>query len=155
MRIDKNTELSDAQAVTVDAISANVIARDGLGLSPNDTQNLGAPAHLFFVITCAVEPTDGDTIQFSLESATNEALSSGAVVHWQSAAISTTTIKAGQTLAVIPLPNADYKDYIGGRYNVGTGPMAAGAYNMFITNEPNTFRTFKHGSDSVNDYPAT
>jgi hypothetical protein len=154
MRIDARAEFSDAQAVTVDAISSNVMARDGLGLSPNDTQQLGAPSVAYLVITCAVEPDDGDTIQFSLESATNAALSSGAVKHWTSDAISTTVIKAGNVLAVIPLPNADYKDFIGVRYNVGTGPMTVGKYNAFLTLEPQTWRAFKHGSDSVTDYPA-
>lgn len=144
-RIDARAEFSDAQAVTVDAISTNVMARDGLGLSPNATQQLGAPAILYLVITCAIEPTDGDTIVFSLESATDEALSASPVVHFATGAISTTAIKAGTVVAVTPLPYGEYKDYIGVRYNVGTGPLAAGAFNAFLTLDPPTWRAFEDG----------
>lgn len=145
MRVDSRTEMSDAQAVTTDAISTNVIARDGLGLSPNSTQNLGAPAQLYWVVTCAESPSAGDTVTITLESDTAAALNSAAVIHATTGALDTDTHAAGDVLAVIPLPFGDYKDYIGTRYNVGTGPLTGGAYNSFITSEPSMRKVFDDG----------
>lgn len=142
--IDLNTEFSDAQAVTATAISTNVIARDGSGLSPNSTQNLGAPSIMYLVVQTAVACTDSDsdaTLAVTLESATNEALSSGAVVHASTGSLAFAGFAtAGTVLMCQPLPFADYKDYIGVRYTVGAGPLTAGAFNAYLTLDPPVMR---------------
>lgn len=148
MRVDAFAEFSDAQAITVDAISTNVMARDGLGLTPNTTQQLGmVPCYL--VLTVGTSFTDGDTITFSLESDSTADLATSATTHWSSGSMSTTPLNAGTVIAVVPLPWGQYEDFIGVRYNVGTGPLAAGTVNAFLTNQPQTWQAFKYGSDEV------
>lgn len=154
MRVDAKAEFSDAQAITVDAISTNVMERDGLGLSPNALQQLGLMG-CFLVITIGTALTDGDTINFQLVSDSTANLATSPTVHWSSGAISTTPLNAGVVVAVVPLPWGNYEDFIGLKFDVGTGPLAAGTVNAFLTNDPYTWRAFAHGSDSVNDYPAT
>ena len=139
--IDQRAEFSDAQAVTATAISTNVIARDGLGLSPNATQNLGAPsAPMYLVVQTAVAITDTGsdaTLAVTLESATDAGLTTGAVVHANSGTLAFANFApAGTTIMCIPLPTGDYKDYIGVRYTVGAGPFTAGAFNAYLTLDP-------------------
>lgn len=142
--IDIKTEMSAAQAVTADAISDNIIARDGAGLSPNATQNLGAPAVAYWVVSCAESPSAGDTVTFTLESATDEALTATPVVHASTGALDTDNHAAGDVLAVIPIPFGDYQDYIGTRFNVGTG-LTAGKYNSAIVLDPPARKVFDDG----------
>lgn len=103
MRIDAKAEFSDAQAITVDAISTNVMARDGLGLTPNTTQQLGMVG-CYLVITIGTSLTDGDTITSSLESDSTANLATSPTTHWSSGSLSTTPLNAGVVAAVVPLP---------------------------------------------------
>src|SRR5690606_1158023 len=142
--IDARTEFSDAQAVTSTAISTNVIARDGAGLSPNSTQNLGAPATMYLVVQTAVACTDASsdaTLAVTLESATDAGLTTSAVVHASTVPLAFAAFKdAGTVLMCQPLPYDDYKDYIGVRYTVGDGPLTAGAFNAYLTLDPPVMR---------------
>ena len=142
MHLDAQAEFSDAQAITVDAISTNVMARDGLGLTPNTLQQLGMVG-CYLVITIATALTDADTITFTLESDSTANLATSPTVHWSSGSLSTTPLNAGVVVAVVPLPWGQYEDFIGVRYNVGTGPLAAGAVNAFLTMDPHTWQAFK------------
>lgn len=148
-RIDARCEFSDDQAVTATAISTNVIERDGLGLSPNATQNLGAPAQMYLVVETSVACTDASsdaTLAVTLESATDAALSSGAVVHYSTGTLAFAAFSPAKTrLACIPLPAADYKDYIGVRYTVAAGPLTAGAFNAYLTMDPSIRKVFDDG----------
>lgn len=138
--IDARAEFSDAQAVTATAISANVIARDGLGLSPNATQNLGAPGVMYLVVQTAVDCTDVSsdaTLAVTLESATDAGLTTGAVVHANTGSLAFAAFAtAGTVLLCQPLPAGDYKDFVGVRYTVGAGPLTAGAFNAYLTLDP-------------------
>jgi hypothetical protein len=142
--IDVMTELSDAQAVTSTAISTNVIERDGLGLSPNATQQLGAPAQAYFVVQTVAAATDSGsdaTLAVTLESATNAALSGSPVVHLSSGTLAFADFSpAGTVIMCAPLPYAAYKDYIGARFTVGSGPLTAGTFNAYITLDPPVMR---------------
>ena len=145
--IDARAEFSDAQAVTATAISTNVMDLKGDGVSPNTGSNIGAPAHTYLVITCgdAADAAGAATVTFTLESAANAGLSSGAVVHYSTAAIGKAALTAGAVVAVVPLPVGDYKEYLGVRYTVGTGPLTAGTFNAFLTLDPSIIKAYADG----------
>lgn len=148
MRVDANTELSVAQAVTATAISANVIALKGAGLSPNATRNLGAPAVVYLNIVCTETATAAGaaTVTFTLESAADAGLTSGPVVHVATAAVPLAGLTANKVIARIPLPNDGYKAFVGARYTVGTGPLTAGRFTAFIGPEMHSWQPYENAS---------
>lgn len=145
MIIDAFNEFSDAQAITVDAISTNVI---DLGpITDNATRDIGTGEEVYFVVTIGTSLTSGDTITITLESADNEALSSNPVVHYTTGSVSTTGLTGGVVAACVRLPAGDYKRYLGVRYNVGTGPLAAGAVNAFLTKDVQKWAAYARRGD--------
>lgn len=124
MILDTQTKLSDAQALTATAISANVIdlraATGGTAPATQDEGLTGANESWLVVqaITAAAGGDAAKTLTITLESAADAALSSGPVVHFSSGAILGAAITAGATLVRIALPSADYKRYLGLRYTV-------------------------------------
>jgi hypothetical protein len=143
--IDKRLEFSDAQAVTTSAISANVYDRKDLGLNPNATENIGAPAQMYLVVQTAVNCTDSGsdaTLEVTFESAENAALSTNPVVHFSTGELAFAGFKdAGTVLAVVPLPAAQYKE----RYTVDDGPLTGGAFNAFLTLDPHLWTKYADG----------
>lgn len=131
MFIDKQNEFADSQAVTVTAISTNVI---DLGATPT-TRNPapGEPIWLVIQVDTAATAAGAATVTFSLESDSTADLATSATVHWTSAAIGKATLVAGYLVAAIALPHGDYERYLGVRYTVATGPLTAGAFSAFLT----------------------
>lgn len=153
MFIDTQTELSDAQAVTATAISANVIdlqAAVGGGTNiagGNTTIDIGQGEDIYLVVQTAVACTDTGsdaTLTVTLETATDAGLTSGAVVHFSTGALAFAAFSpAGTQVAVIKLPPADYKRYLGLRYTVASGPLTAGAFDAFLTKDIQRYRVYK------------
>lgn len=147
--IDKRLEFSDAQAVTTTAISDNVYDRKDLGLNPNATENIGAPALMYLVVQTAEDCTDSGsdaTLEVTFESAENAALTTNPVVHFSTGELAFAEFKdAGTVLAVVPLPAAQYKEFIGVRYTVGDGPLTGGAFNAFLTLDPHIWTKYADG----------
>lgn len=152
--IDARLEFSDAQAVTTTAISTNVYDRKGLGLAPNATENLGAPGTAYLVVTMGAGATAGGaaTVAITLESAENAALSTNPVVHAATGPKALAALGAGATVAVIPLPADAYKEFVGVRYTVASGPLTGGTFNAFITLDPQVWRSY---SDNKPVMPAS
>lgn len=153
MLYDKQNEFSDDQAVTATALSTNVIdtlPTNTLSGPVNTVTNLGGAGALFLVIQCteAALAAGAATVQFSLESDSDAALSTSPTVHWQSAAIGKAALLAGTYVAVIPLPMGDVEKYLGVRYTVATGPLTAGKFNAFLTREVQFNRYFQVGSSA-------
>lgn len=134
MILDKQTAFSAAQAVTVTAISTNVL----------DTRNASTPAlvdegllgeDLWLVVQCDTAATAGGaaTLTISLESDSTANLATSATVHWTSSAFALASLTAGAVLARIKLPSGNYERYLGVRYTVATGPLTAGAFSAFLT----------------------
>ena len=150
--LDARAEFSDAQAVTTTAISTNVMDRKGAGLSPNATDNIGAPATMYLVVRTNAAATDSGsdaTLTVTLESAADAGLTSGPVVHYSTGAMAFATFSpANTTLAVIPLPAAAYKEFLGVRYTVGDGPLTAGTFDAFLTLDPSIWRAYADGKPS-------
>jgi hypothetical protein len=133
MLISKQDLLSDAQAITVDAISTNqrdfipwggaINAGDTGGPSKNTTVNLGGgtPLYLYVLVTTELDSAAHTTsLITTLESDVVATLNSAPVVHWTSGDIEEATLATGYWIAKgVPLPPGAYKRYVGLRYNVG------------------------------------
>lgn len=134
MYIDKQNELSDAQAVTATAISENVI---DLGAEPT-TRDLGLSGEPVWLVVKTVEDcTDSGsdaTLTLTLESDSAAGLDSSATTHFSTGALAFAAFAtAGTVVAAIPLPQGDYERYLGVRYTIGSGPLTAGKFDAFLT----------------------
>ncbi len=150
--LDARAEFSDAQAVTPTPISTNVMDRKGAGLAPNATDNIGAPAIMYLVVRTNAAATDASsdaTLAVTLESADDAALSTNPVVHYSTGTMAFAAFSpANTTLAVVPLPAAAYKEFLGVRYTVGAGPLTAGTFDAFLTLDPSIWRPYEDGKPS-------
>lgn len=151
MFLDKQNEFSDSQAVTVTAISTNVIDTLPMANNPNLVQNLGASANqaaafLVLQVDTTFTAAGAATLTISLESDSTANLATSPTVHFTSAAIPVASLVAGTTLLVIPLPTGNYERYLGLRFTVGTGPFTAGAISGFITRDIQTWRPYATAS---------
>jgi hypothetical protein len=143
MYVDTLNELSNSQAVTATAISANVI---DLGpVADNLTRDLGTGGDLFLVVSTAVACTDTGsdaTLTVTLESDNNVGLSSP-TVHFSTPAIPFASFApAGSRVVAIKLPVGSYEQYLGIRYTIGAGPLTAGAFDAFLTEDVQAYRAY-------------
>ncbi len=136
MILDTQTKFSDAQLLTVSAISANVLDTRNAGSPALADEGVGNEVWLNIVVATTFTAAGGATLTASLlsDSATN--LTTAPVTHFSTAAIPVATLVAGYQVARIQLPSADYKRYMGLNYAVATGPFTAGALSAFITLDP-------------------
>lgn len=138
MILDSQLVLSDSQAVTSTAISANVYDTNVIG-GPNTTQDIGAGEPLYLVVSTVVAATDTGsdaTLTITLESDSAATLASSPVVHFSTGAIAFANFAtAGTRLLAIRLPNANYKRYLGIRYTVASGPLTAGQFDAYLTHD--------------------
>lgn len=143
MFIDQQFELSDSQAVTSTAISANVVdlfstdVGAGSNISPNARLDIGQGESLYLIVQTAVTCTDVSsdaTLTITLESADNAALSTNPQVHFSTPVIPFASFAtAGTVLVTIAIPPGLYRRYLGVRYTVASGPLTAGAFDAFVT----------------------
>ena len=158
MYIDQNLEFSDAQAVTVTAISTNVYDTLSMGaggsataIGPNTSLDLGQSNEpLYLVVQTAVTCTDVSsdaTLTISLESDSTANLATSATVHFTTAALAFAAYAtAGTRLITIALPSGAYERYLGVRYTIASGPLTAGAFDAFLTtNPPGPYRVLASG----------
>jgi hypothetical protein len=144
MLIDAHNEFSDSQAVTVTAISTNVI---DLGpTTDNTTRDIGSGEPVWCVIRTAVAITDAGsdaTLTASLESDSTADLATSATVHFTTAALAFAAYSAaGSVIAAFRLPPGNYERYLGVRYTVGSGPFTAGAIDAFLTTDYAVYRAY-------------
>lgn len=155
MIVDTQFELSDAQAVTATAISANVVDLFSMGLggatspvTPNARLDIGTD-DLFLVVQTVVAATDvgsDATLTVTLESADNAALSTNPVVHFSTGALAFASFAtAGTNLVKIRIPRGLYRRYLGVRYTVANGPLTAGAFDAIVTPNVDQNTIFKSG----------
>jgi hypothetical protein len=156
MYLDSQVEFSDAQALTVTAISTNVydsfsVKAGGAAaadITPNVRldQGLGAD-HQYLVVSTPVAITDAGsdaTLTVEFVSADDAALTAAPVVHFSSGALAFGAFSAaGQVIVMTKLPIGLYKRYLGLRYTVGAGPLLTGAIDAFITPDVQFNRIYK------------
>lgn len=148
MLLNSQEVFSDAQAVTATAISTNVIDLNPVA-GPNTTQDIGSGENLYLVVTTqtAITDTSSDaTLTVTLESDTAVGLASAPVVHYSTGAKAFATYSAaGSIIAIVKLPIADYKRYLGVRYTVASGPFTAGAIDAYLVKDVSKFLPYASG----------
>jgi hypothetical protein len=159
MYIDTQLELSDSQAVTVSAISANVVdllTTGAAGANPlyttaNTFQDIGQsnePLYLVVFTNVACTDTGNDaTLTITLESDSVVTLATSPTVHFSSGALPFAAFSpAGTRLVTVALPQGVYERYLGLRYTVASGPLITGAFDAFLTTDPaGANRIYKSG----------
>lgn len=138
MYVDKQEEFSDSQAVTVTAISTNVIdLTQGYGSLTTIDIGTGEEMYLVIQVDVAAAAAGAATVTFTLESDSTADLATSPSVHWQSQAIGKATLVAGYEVARVKLPPGppEYERYLGVRYTIGTGPLTAGSFSAFLTKD--------------------
>lgn len=124
-------------ALTVTAISANVLDRSGGAVVPTlEDEGLSGPEAWLLVQTdgsADFAAAGAATLTITLESDTTANLATAPVVHFSTAAIAKATMVKNTVLVRTQLPSADYKKFIGLRYTVATGPFTAGGILAYLT----------------------
>lgn len=122
MFLDKSHEMSDSQAVTASAASTNVIDLGPVHLS----QSYGGDAELLLRVKEAVTAAGAATVNFKLETASDEAFSSPVVLA-ESGAIGKAALTLNSEHLKIKVPSGADR-YLRVYYEVATGPLTAGKF---------------------------
>lgn len=153
MIIDTLNLFSDNQAVTVDAISTNVIDLLPGTILGTPTANLlrdiGAGKTLYWhcLITTTFTTGDAGVLTVTLESDSTANLATSATVHITAISIvAVGTLVAGFWIAKgIPLPPGDYERYLGVRYLTTTGNFTAGNVTSWVSENRMDDRAYRPG----------
>lgn len=127
MFFNQNELFSDGQAVTVTAISTNVIRWPATGTPVGNANPVarrigqGNPIPIIIQVIEAFATLTSLTV--TLEDADNAALDSNNVVRWTSGAVPVASLVAGYRFDLRFLPESLTKEYLGLRYTV-TGTTA-------------------------------
>lgn len=150
MILDESSVFMDAQAETTAAtnLSDNVV---DLGTGSETDPGAGEPIYL--VITCDVTPTSAGsaTVQFKLASDAAAAISTTtSSIHYQSGVIDFDDLVAGDTVAMVAIPDGGivpYERFLGVLWTIGTADLTAGAFSAHLTKDP---RRIAFPADAVN-----
>lgn len=124
MIIDASLVFSDAQAITVTAVSTNYV--DTLAAGQTYVGNI-----IMFLVTTAFTAGGAATLTIAIETDDNSSFSSPTTILTLGTTIAVATLVAGYKLRG-RLPLSGVERYIQGRYTVATGPMTAGNAELFI-----------------------
>lgn len=136
MILDVQAEFSDSQVVTGTAVSTNIY--DQAPLTRNTVRDLGSGTDSFLVlqVDAAAAAAGAATVTVTLESSTTADLATSPTVHATYGPFTIAQMAAGQTLMRAAIPYGAFKRYVGLRYTVATGPLTAGSFSAFVTNNP-------------------
>jgi|JI9StandDraft_1071089.scaffolds.fasta_scaffold01191_10 hypothetical protein len=133
-RLDAQLQFSSAQAITVDAISENVIDLGPMGGS-NTIRDIAAGEGLGVLVHCLTSLTDADgtpTLTVTVESDSTANLATSATVH---ATVINAQLEAalvtGSTFFV-QLPPGSYERYLGLRYTTNSADFDGGTVNAWL-----------------------
>ena len=129
MIFDKQSLLSDAQAITATAVSTNVIDLQAMGTVPRQGAALARDEFAGDCVPLLVQVVEGfatlTSLTITLECSDNSDLSSSTVVA-TSPAIPAASLKAGYRWNLDEPPEGVTKRYLGLRYTVGGSNATAG-----------------------------
>jgi hypothetical protein len=138
MILDKNLILSELQAVTATAISANVIDLGINGIVPYEAaaaaMNLGAGNEIPFLLMVNEDFAALTSLTVTIETSAAAALTSPTVLY-TSGAIPLATLKAGYKLPIRWMPDAPLLRYLGVRYTVTGTTASAGKVTAVVATE--------------------
>lgn len=126
MMIDRNLQLSVAQAVTATAPSVDVIDAGATAGRQRDIGN-GEQLHAVFTMVSGVTAAGAATVKFSIQDSADNVTFADVVA---SGDIGKAALFTG-TQVVLPLPPG-MRRYVRANYTVGTGPLTAGAVTCSI-----------------------
>jgi len=134
MLLDALTSFSIDQAVTATAISDVIDIKQG---TDNDTRDIGAGDPLYLLISTGDVVTDSGsdaTLTVTLETSVNADLTSSDVVFSTDTLAFAAFSVAGTRLIAVKLPSFQYKEFVGVRYTIASGPLTAGTFNAALAN---------------------
>jgi hypothetical protein len=138
MILDKNLILSELQAVTATAISANVIDLGINGIVAYEAaaaaMNLGAGNEIPFLLMVNEDFAALTSLTVTIETSAAAALTSPTVLY-TSGAIPLATLKAGYKLPIRWMPDAPLLRYLGIRYTVTGTDASAGKVSAAVSTE--------------------
>ena len=133
MLLDKQLELSNAQAITASASSTNVVdlgPKTGAGKNSLGTDGL----NLHLQVDEAFTAAGAATMSITIRSSDSENMSSP-TLHTVTDAIPKASLGLGAKIDAIPVPRG-VKRYVDAYYTVATGPMTAGKITARIGGLP-------------------
>ena len=147
--IDDANTFSDGQDPAV-AAAGNIISTRQLSRLAGDnlTTNLGAgkPVYLVVQVETAITHAAGATLQITLESASDAALTVVPTVHMDSGAIDLTAVPAnaaqGFRWFAAPLPAGQYQEFIGLRFAAGVANVTGGGIDAFLVDTLETWQPY-------------
>lgn len=125
MILDKHLQISDAQAVTASAASADYIDKKAMG-----DIGMSMPLHMVVTVDEAATAAGAATVTFQIQCDDSAAFSSPKTV-FQSGAIGKADLVIGYQL-FMPMPIGLDEQYIRLYYSVGTGPLTAGKFSAQV-----------------------
>jgi len=131
MIIDSFNEYSCNQAVTDSAASTNVV--DTLGGGRIE----GKPIFLHLKCKESAAAAGAATVTFAFETSNSSDFSSKDTL-WNSAAIGKADLTAGSEIVRLALNGLKLKRYTRVYYTIGTGPLTAGKFSAFLSNDADT-----------------
>lgn len=129
MMLDKNLQLSSAQAVTATAVSTNIIDQLAAG------QAVGNEAWLSIRVGTAATAAGAATVNFQIQTATDSAFTTP-IVLFDSGSIAKTALTLNTEVVKVRIP-VGAKQYLRVNYVVATGPLTAGTFDANIVADPN------------------
>jgi hypothetical protein len=147
MRIDKDNQFSDGQAVTATAISEHVIDANHASNLLKDLGNRGQPLYLYVLCTEAFATATSVTITLESDSTAN--LATSATVHFTTGAIAIASLTAGAQVVRVQLPEAaTYERYLGLRYTIGGSNATAGKFTSFLAGNIPGWKAYQNSYDN-------
>jgi hypothetical protein len=137
MIMDQQNLFSDAQAITVTANSSNVIDTLPSG-GPNTKAGIGDGQDIsLFAQTGPLAFAGGTSMQISLVSADDAALTTNLITHYATPVIVLASLTAKTRLIGLDLPYGKYRRYVGLVYTV-VGTMSAGVITAGLVEDLQT-----------------
>lgn len=110
-------------------------------------QGEGYPMYLVVLVSTTATSGGASTLAVELVTADNSALTTDVEVLFTTPVVALAGLTAGTFLAVIPLPKALYRTYMGLREVVGTANFTGGAVTAFLTQDPPAWRAYAEGNN--------
>ncbi len=143
MLLDKQLTVSDAQVVTVTAVSTDAI--DTGGSNPVRNIGWGEEMRMMVQVNTTVLAAGAATVTFELIQADNAALTTNVETLIASAAIGKAALTAGGAIPFDVVLPATSRRFIGMRYTIGTGPLTAGAFTAALVHDTDRQRFYANG----------
>lgn len=122
MILDQSLQMSSAQAVTASAASTNVIDQGAAG------DAVQSELYLVVQVRQAAAASGAATVNFVLQTSPDN---STWTTLFDSGAIGKAALTANAQPVRVPMPVGAQR-YLQVQYNVGTGPLTAGAFDAFL-----------------------